>query len=41
MLRLAVLILLLANAGYYAWSQGLLRAYLTRISLPDRVACSR
>ena len=27
MLRLAVLILLLANAGYYAWSQGLLRAW--------------
>lgn len=25
MLRLAVLVLLLANAGYYAWSQGLLR----------------
>ena len=27
MLRLAVLILLLANAGYYAWSQGLLRTW--------------
>ena len=27
MLRLAVLILLLANAGYYAWSHGLLRAW--------------
>ena len=26
MLRLAVLLLLLANAGYYAWSQGLLAA---------------
>src|SRR5512140_67147 len=26
MLRLAVLLLLLANAGYFAWSQGLLRA---------------
>ena len=25
MLRLAVIVLLLANAGYYAWSQGLLR----------------
>ena len=25
MLRLAVIALLLANAGYYAWSQGLLR----------------
>ena len=27
MLRLIVLILLLANAGYYAWSQGLLGAW--------------
>jgi len=27
MLRLAVLILLLANAAYFAWSQGLLRAW--------------
>jgi hypothetical protein len=27
MLRLAVLVLLLANAGYYAWSQGLLRSW--------------
>ena len=27
MLRLAVLLLLLANAGYYAWSQGLLRGW--------------
>lgn len=27
MLRLAVLILLLTNAGYYAWSQGLLRTW--------------
>jgi len=27
MLRLLVLLLLLLNAGYYAWSQGLLRAY--------------
>lgn len=27
MLRLAVLLLLLANAGYFAWSQGLLRAW--------------
>lgn len=27
MLRLAVLLLLLANAGYYAWSQGLLREW--------------
>jgi hypothetical protein len=27
MLRLIVLVLLLANAGYYAWSQGLLAAY--------------
>ena len=25
MLRLAVIVLLLANAGYYAWSQGLLK----------------
>ena len=25
MLRIAVLILVLANAGYYAWSQGMLR----------------
>ncbi|MBO1010998.1 SPOR domain-containing protein, partial [Acidovorax sp. SD340] len=25
MLRLAVIALLLANAGYYAWSQGLLK----------------
>ena len=27
MLRLAVIVLLLANAGYYAWSQGLLRPF--------------
>ena len=27
MLRLAVVLLLLANAGYYAWSQGLLRGW--------------
>ena len=27
MLRLAVIVLLLANAGYYAWSQGLLRQF--------------
>ena len=27
MLRLAVLLLVLANAGYFAWSQGLLRAW--------------
>lgn len=27
MLRLAVLLLVLLNAGYYAWSQGMLRAY--------------
>lgn len=27
MLRLAVIVLLLANAGYYAWSQGLLREW--------------
>jgi len=27
MLRAAVLVLLLANAGYYAWSQGLLRSW--------------
>jgi hypothetical protein len=27
MLRSAVLLLLLANAGYFAWSQGLLRAW--------------
>jgi hypothetical protein len=27
MLRLAVLLLLLANAGYFAWTQGLLRAW--------------
>ncbi len=27
MLRLAVIVLLLANAGYYAWSQGWLRAW--------------
>jgi hypothetical protein len=27
MLRVAVLLLLLANAGYFAWSQGLLRAW--------------
>ncbi len=27
MLRLLVLLLLLANAGYWAWSQGLLAAY--------------
>jgi hypothetical protein len=27
MLRLSVLLLLLANAGYFAWSQGLLRAW--------------
>lgn len=27
MLRLAVVLLLLANAGYYAWSQGLLREW--------------
>ncbi|MBV7541507.1 SPOR domain-containing protein [Acidovorax sp. sic0104] len=27
MLRLAVIVLLLANAGYYAWSQGLLKSW--------------
>ena len=27
MLRLAVIVLLLANAGYYAWSQGLLKGW--------------
>lgn len=27
MLRLAVLLLVLANAGYFAWSQGLLAAW--------------
>jgi len=27
MLRIAVVLLLLANAGYYAWSQGLLRSW--------------
>ncbi|MHB1250411.1 MAG: SPOR domain-containing protein, partial [Polaromonas sp.] len=27
MLRLLVLLLLLANAGYYAWTQGLLAGY--------------
>ncbi|KAB7533389.1 SPOR domain-containing protein, partial [Verminephrobacter sp. Larva24] len=27
MLRLAVILLLLANAGYRAWSQGLLRPW--------------
>lgn len=27
MLRLLVLLLVLLNAGYYAWSQGMLRSY--------------
>ena len=27
MLRLAVIVLLLANAGYYAWSHGWLRSW--------------
>lgn len=40
MLRLAVLLLLLANAGYFAWAQGLLRAWglaPAQISEPQRL----
>jgi hypothetical protein len=41
MLRAAVLILLLANAGYFAWSQGMLRTWglaPVRQAEPERVA---
>jgi hypothetical protein len=41
MLRLLVLVLVLLNGGYYAWSQGLLRAYgfaPAQQSEPQRVA---
>ena len=40
MLRLAVLLLLLANAGYFAWTQGLLRAWglaPLQVSEPQRL----
>jgi len=40
MLRLAVLLLLLANAGYFAWAQGLLRAWglaPLQVSEPQRL----
>ena len=41
MLRLAVIALLLANAGYYAYTQGWLRsAGLVTPSRPSRSACS-